>query len=237
MLEDATICTAMCTLVARFGRREYIDIPFARNQGIPVNGLLVSRVPDLIKMAFTASAAYVTEIRLEGLVVLRDVIQVFCQAPDPDYPDALLLEQHQAPITAALTPAFSPDSTPEILSSAIEPVQYSLAVALSKIEVDESGNLTMGNFVDLSPESIRHVEGFYPLCVDLGTAMVCEPSSGFRPVICKPWLSSSAPISCFVLGNKILQAVANTVNRSDQNISAAILGKEGTFVNGIDSAT
>jgi hypothetical protein len=76
MLEDATICTAMCTLVARFGRREYIDIPFACNQGIPVNGLLVSRVPDLIKMAFTASAAYVTEIRLEGLVVLRDVIQV-----------------------------------------------------------------------------------------------------------------------------------------------------------------
>jgi hypothetical protein len=44
-------------------------------------------------------------------------------------------------------------------------------------------------------------------------------------------------VSCFVLGNKILQAVANTVNRSDQNISAAILGKEGTFVNGIDSAT
>lgn len=66
----------ICTLVARFGRREHIDIPFARSHGIPVNGLLVSRVPDLIKMAFTASAAYVTEIRLEGLVVLRDVIQV-----------------------------------------------------------------------------------------------------------------------------------------------------------------
>ena len=32
----------------------------------------------------------------------------------------LLLEQHQAPITAALTPAFSADSTPEILASAIQ---------------------------------------------------------------------------------------------------------------------
>jgi hypothetical protein len=31
---------------------------------------------DLIKLAFTASAEYVTEIRLEGLVVLRDVIEV-----------------------------------------------------------------------------------------------------------------------------------------------------------------
>jgi len=29
------------------------------------------------------------------------------------------LEQHQAPITAALTPAFSSDSTPEILASAV----------------------------------------------------------------------------------------------------------------------
>jgi hypothetical protein len=46
--------------------------------------------------------------------------QIFSKAPDPDYPEALLLEQHQAPITAALTPAFSSDSTPEILSSAID---------------------------------------------------------------------------------------------------------------------
>jgi HEAT repeat-containing protein 5 len=32
----------------------------------------------------------------------------------------LLLEQYQAPITAALTPAFSADSTPEILASAVK---------------------------------------------------------------------------------------------------------------------
>ena len=31
-----------------------------------------------------------------------------------------MLEQHQAPITAALTPAFSSDTTPEILASAVE---------------------------------------------------------------------------------------------------------------------
>lgn len=36
------------------------------------------------------------------------------------YEDALLLEQYQAPITAALTPAFSSDSTPEILASAVQ---------------------------------------------------------------------------------------------------------------------
>lgn len=66
---------SICTTVARSGRREHLDIPFARKQGLVQSSLLVSRVPDLIKMAFTASAAYVTEIRLEGLVVLRDVIE------------------------------------------------------------------------------------------------------------------------------------------------------------------
>ncbi len=66
----------ICTLVAESGRREHLDVPFAKAQGIPTSGLLASRVPDLIKMAFTASTAYVTEIRLEGLVLLRDIIEV-----------------------------------------------------------------------------------------------------------------------------------------------------------------
>ncbi|CAE6460561.1 unnamed protein product [Rhizoctonia solani] len=110
----------ICNLIARSGRREHVDIPFAKLHGIPTNHLLITRVPDLIKMAFTASAAYVTEIRMEGLVVLKDVIQMFSKSPDPDYEESLLLEQHQAPITAALTPAFSSDSTPDVLASAIQ---------------------------------------------------------------------------------------------------------------------
>jgi hypothetical protein len=105
--------------------------------GLATTGLLVTRVSDLVKIAFTASTAYITEIRLEGLVVLRDVIEVsttpfdiatthapllhkiFASVSDPVYNDALLLEQYQAPITAALTPAMTPESTPEIYASAI----------------------------------------------------------------------------------------------------------------------
>ncbi|KAI0303661.1 armadillo-type protein [Multifurca ochricompacta] len=109
----------ICVTIARSGRKEQLDIAYARSLGLPIAGILASRVPDLIKMAFTASTAYVTEIRLEGLVVLRDVIETFALTPDPDYENALLLEQHQAPITAALTPAFTSDTTPEILASAI----------------------------------------------------------------------------------------------------------------------
>lgn len=68
----------ICTIIAGSGRKEHLDAIFARTQGIQTKGLLFTRVSDLIKMAFTASTAYVTEIRLEGLVVLRDVIEVRC---------------------------------------------------------------------------------------------------------------------------------------------------------------
>ncbi len=82
--------------------------------------LMSNRVGDLIKMAFSASTAPNVEIRQSGLVLLRDIIENFKVTPDPDFPEALMLEQHQAPISAALMPAFSGDSAPEVVASAIQ---------------------------------------------------------------------------------------------------------------------
>ncbi|TBU59882.1 clathrin-coated vesicle protein [Dichomitus squalens] len=160
---------SICAVVGQSGRREHLDIAFARSQGLPIHGLLVSRVPDLIKIAFTASAAHVTEIRLEGLTVLTDVIETFAKTPDPDYEENLLLEQHQAPITAALTPAFSSDSTPEILASAIGTCAIFvgcgvvkdigrmgriLKLLTSALEQSKgSGMLTLGDAAELSPNA------------------------------------------------------------------------------------
>lgn len=62
--------------ISKAGHPEHFDAGYARSQRISSAHLLVSRVTDLIKMAFTASAAHVTDIRLEGLSVLRDVIEV-----------------------------------------------------------------------------------------------------------------------------------------------------------------
>ncbi|KAF9499159.1 clathrin-coated vesicle protein [Pleurotus eryngii] len=159
----------ICTTVAKSGRREQLDAVIARTLGLPTAGLLVSRVPDLIKMAFTASTAYVTEIRLEGLVVLRDVIETFSKAPDPAYEDSLLLEQHQAPITAALTPAFSSDSTPEILASAVHACAVFVGCGVVKDvgrmgrilkllttaldQSKESGMVSLGDTGQLSPNA------------------------------------------------------------------------------------
>lgn len=61
---------------AQSGRPEHFDVAAIRRLGLDKRGLLISRVGDLIKMAFTASTAQTMEIRLEGLVVLRDVITV-----------------------------------------------------------------------------------------------------------------------------------------------------------------
>lgn len=71
---------SICVIVAQSGRKEHVDLVFAREHGLPTSALLVSRVADLIKIAFTASAAQVMEIRLEGLTVLRDVLEV-CAYP------------------------------------------------------------------------------------------------------------------------------------------------------------
>jgi len=66
----------ICNTVAEAGLNEHLDLRHAREMNLNERALLVSRIPDLVKMAFTASTAYVTEIRLEGLVLLRDIIKV-----------------------------------------------------------------------------------------------------------------------------------------------------------------
>jgi HEAT repeat-containing protein 5 len=66
----------ICIIVAQSGRIEHFDINYARKIGLATSGLLITRVSDLIKMSFTAATAYITEIRLEGLVVLQDIIEV-----------------------------------------------------------------------------------------------------------------------------------------------------------------
>ncbi|GAA6022908.1 hypothetical protein JCM10207_006860 [Rhodosporidiobolus poonsookiae] len=126
--------------VVKSGRREHFDINRARAVRANKRGLLITRVADLIKMAFTASTAQVMEIRLEGLVVLKDVIDNFGASQDIDFEEALLLDQFQAPIAAALTPAFAADSYPEVLASAIQVCAVFVGSGVVK-EVEKMGRI------------------------------------------------------------------------------------------------
>lgn len=89
------------------------------DQTIPAELALQQRVGDIVRMAFSASTANVIELRVWGLKILDQVLRMFGKTPDPDFTEASLLEQYQAQIGSALTPAFAADSSPELASGAI----------------------------------------------------------------------------------------------------------------------
>ena len=126
--------------VASGGRPENFDPVLAKRSGVNMRQMLFSRVADLVRMAFSASAALVMEVRLQGLAVLRDVIERFSTSADPDFDGALLLEQHQAPIAAALTPSFSSDSAPDVLALAVQICAIFVGSAVVK-EVNRMGRI------------------------------------------------------------------------------------------------
>ena len=65
---------------------------------------------------------------------------MFGNTPDPDFAEALLLEQYQAQITSALTPAFGADSSPELVTVAINVCATFIATGLVK-DIDRMGRI------------------------------------------------------------------------------------------------
>ncbi|CAA7266119.1 unnamed protein product [Cyclocybe aegerita] len=234
----------ICMIVANSGRREHLNAIIARTQGIPSSGLLLSRVADLIKMAFTASTAYVTEIRLAGLVVLKDVIEIFAATPDPAYEDALLLEQHQAPITAALTPAFSSDSTPEILASAVDACAVFVGCGVVKdvgrmgrilklltTALDQSkdaGMLSLGETGELSPNAsamlrISTLSAWAQLQVSSSQQTYLENVvKPYRSTLCSLWIASLRDYASIRIDSEFLHDTSSVALDS----SYSSLGKE-----------
>ena len=60
--------------------------------------------------------------------------------PDPDFSEALLLEQYQAQVSSALTPAFSADSSPDLASAAVDVCATFIATGLVT-DVDRMGRI------------------------------------------------------------------------------------------------
>ncbi|KAL4976496.1 armadillo-type protein [Aspergillus desertorum] len=98
---------------------ELVQEAILPDQTIPAELALQQKVGDIVRMAFSASTANVIELRVWGLKVFDQVLKMFGKTPDPDFAEASLLEQYQAQIGSALTPAFAADSSPELASEAI----------------------------------------------------------------------------------------------------------------------
>ena len=79
---------------------------------------LITHIQELVRIGFMAATASYDQLQIEGLKVLEELIERFCQAKDPDFDDQPLLEQYQAQFGAALRPAFCQESYPHVLSKA-----------------------------------------------------------------------------------------------------------------------
>jgi hypothetical protein len=101
---------------------------------------LQQKVADVIRIAFSASTAGVTALRVIGLRIVDQILQMFGRTPDPDFPEAMLLEQYQAQISSALTPAFATDSSPELAAEAVNVCATFIATGIVT-DIDRMGRI------------------------------------------------------------------------------------------------
>ncbi|XP_067318972.1 HEAT repeat-containing protein 5A [Anolis sagrei] len=81
---------------------------------------LVLHLADLIRMAFMAATDHSDHLRLSGLQMLLVLIRKFAAVPEPEFPGHLILEQYQANVGAALRPAFSSETPPDVTAKACQ---------------------------------------------------------------------------------------------------------------------
>ncbi|KAH8726034.1 HEAT repeat protein-like protein [Phaeosphaeriaceae sp. PMI808] len=101
---------------------------------------LQHRVADVVRIAFSASTAGVVQLRIRGLKIIDQVLKLFGKTPDPDFAEVTLLEQYQAQIGSALTPAFAADSSPELAAEAINVCATFIATGIVT-DVDRMGRI------------------------------------------------------------------------------------------------
>ncbi|KAJ9425227.1 armadillo-type protein [Fusarium oxysporum] len=107
---------------------------------------LQGKVADVVRMAFSASTSS----------IIGDILKMFGKTPDPDFEEAMLLEQYQAQISSALTPAFAADSSPELASEAVNVCASFISIGIVT-DVDrmenfskDSENAAIGDLKSLS---------------------------------------------------------------------------------------
>ncbi|OAA66020.1 heat repeat protein [Niveomyces insectorum RCEF 264] len=106
----------------------------------PAQAALQNKIADVVRMAFSASTSSVLEQRIWGLKIIGALLRMFGKTPDPDFEEAMILEQYQAQISSALTPAFAADSSPELASEAVHVCAAFVATGIVT-DVDRMGRI------------------------------------------------------------------------------------------------
>ncbi|ORY03582.1 HEAT repeat protein-like protein [Clohesyomyces aquaticus] len=112
----------------------------ASRENSPAALAMQQRIADVVRIAFSASTAGVVQLRIRGLKIIDQVLKLFGKTPDPDFAEVTLLEQYQAQIGSALTPAFAADSSPELAAEAVNVCATFIATGIVT-DVDRMGRI------------------------------------------------------------------------------------------------
>ncbi|XP_064192200.1 HEAT repeat-containing protein 5A isoform X2 [Anguilla rostrata] len=103
------------------GDPAHFDMALAQERRLQVSSdFLVLHLADLIRMAFMAATDHSEVLRLAGLQTLLLIIRRFAAVPEPEFPGHVILEQYQANVGAALRPAFTADTPPDVTAKACQ---------------------------------------------------------------------------------------------------------------------
>ncbi|NXO93278.1 HTR5A protein, partial [Certhia brachydactyla] len=100
----------------------HFDITLAqeKKQRDSRDDFLVLHLADLVRMAFMAATDHSDQLRLSGLEMLQIIVRKFAAVPEPEFPGHVILEQYQANVGAALRPAFTPETPPDVTAKACQ---------------------------------------------------------------------------------------------------------------------
>ncbi|XP_067895448.1 HEAT repeat-containing protein 5A isoform X2 [Heterodontus francisci] len=174
----------------------HFDLAMAQGKKLqhPKSDFLVIHLADLIRMAFMAATDHSNALRLSGLETLLVIIRKFATIPEPEFPGHVILEQYQANVGAALRPAFSPDTPPDVTAKAcqvcsawigsgvvsdlndLRRVHQLLATSLSKIQVGKEARNQLYNESTSTMETLAVLKAWaevYVVTVEM--RKVCAP--------------------------------------------------------------
>ncbi|XP_072425084.1 HEAT repeat-containing protein 5A isoform X1 [Chiloscyllium punctatum] len=174
----------------------HFDLTMAqeRKEKLPKSDFLVNHLADLIRMAFIAATDHSNTLRLSGLETLLVVIRKFANVPEPEFPGHVILEQYQANVGAALRPAFSPDTPPDVTAKAcqvcsawivsgvvsdlndLRRVHQLLATSLNKVQAGQEAQNQLYNESTSTMESLAVLKAWAEVyIVTMERQNVCAP--------------------------------------------------------------
>lgn len=172
---------------------------------------ILTKIGDIIRVAFSSATASVLQLRLLGVKLLNDILLYLQDIQDPEFNKVALLEQYQAQISSALTPAFTGDTSAELAAQAInvcatfigigiikniERMGRILKLLISSLENCADNKIVLGDLKSLSPNAqvmlrMAILSSWADLLVASTTKEYLQDVvSPYTPILVPLWLTS-----------------------------------------------